>query len=423
VAGVRPQTPSPLHVSHLAVHGGRDPTVEGGRGVSGPCRGDADEVEPLLESALFEGGRQVTHAPRVAENGPVAYSGLMVRNAVVLSLAVALSGVTAAAAKDKPFPGLIAVSAGESVELVNPTTGEMTAIPTGPVAWLFPAPGGTLFAPDLVNGTTTVIDLVTKTARDRLNGITMPHFGTRADRYLVVARQLLLVSYPDRALMNSYEIAFHNPWQVAIIADDSVLLVLERDPTGHDTTAMVAVNLEDGRMVYRRPLHGDIRHFALSPALAVIALGDASGGQVVLTDPATLTPQAAFSVGGSPVDLVFVDTGSVLAVAAELAGGAGELVLWKIKAEKKNGLVQKKEWRIALEGAPVRIVASPDERYLAVGFAGGRLQIVDVKSRTTVQSVVLPGDPRDIVWCDPEVAGPLLPQWTDDTPPTLDFGS
>ncbi len=346
----------------------------------------------------------------------------MVRHAVALGVAVALLPVAAAPAKDKPSPGLIAVSAGESVALVDPTSGAVKTIPTGPVAWLFPAPGGTLFAPDLVNGTTTVIDLVTQTARDRLDGVTMPHFGTRADRYLVVAQQLLLVSYPDRALMNSYEIAFHNPWQVAIIADDTVLLVLERDPAGHGQTAMVAVNLGDGRMVYRRPLGGDVRHFALSPTLAIIALGDASGGRVVLTDPATLSPLAAFAVGGSPADLVFVDAGSVLAVASELPGGGGELVLWKIKAEKKNGLVQKKEWRIALDGTPVRIAASPDERYVVVGLAEGRLQIVDVDSRETVQSAVLPAAPRDVVWCDPAMAGPLVPEWTDDAPPTLDLG-
>jgi hypothetical protein len=340
----------------------------------------------------------------------------------MVGLAVALLGVSAAPAKDKTLPGLIAVSGGESVDLVDPTTGAVREIPAGPVAWLFPAPGGTLFAPDLVNGRTTVIDLVTQTVKERLDGVTMPRFGMSADRYLVVAQQLLLVSYPDRALMNSYEIAFHNPWQVAIIADDTVMLVLERDPSGHGTTAMVAVNLGDGRMVYRRPLQGDVRHFAPSPALAVIALGDASGGRVILTDPATLSTQAAFAVGGSPVDLVFVDTGTVLAVAAELPGGGGELVLWKIKAEKKDGLVRKKEWRIALDGTPVRIVASPDERYVAVGFADGRLQIIDVHSKETVQSAVMSAAPRDIVWCDPEVAGPLQPLWTDDAPPTLELG-
>ncbi|MDX2438742.1 MAG: hypothetical protein QNL88_17040 [Acidobacteriota bacterium] len=346
----------------------------------------------------------------------------MDRNLVVSCLVGALLAVTTAQAKEEPTPGLIAVSAGESVELVDPATGAVRAIPSGPVAWLFPAPGGTLFAPDLVGGTTTVIDLTTQTSRERLDGVTMPHFGSRPDRYVVVASQLLVVSYPERALMNSFEIAFHNPWQVAVIAEDSVLLVLERHPSGNGQTAMVAVNLGDGRMVYRRPLVGDVRHFALSPALAVIALGDASSDRVVLTDPATLTTQADFAVGGSPVDLVFVDTGSTLVVASERPDGGGELVMWKIKFEKKHGLVKKKEWRIPLEGQPVRLAASPDERYVAVALAEGRVQIIDVDSREIVQSAVLNAAPRDIVWCDPSLPGPILPEWTDDDPPTLDLG-
>ncbi len=346
----------------------------------------------------------------------------MVRDLTVGCVLAAFLTVTMAQAKEEPFPGLIAVSGGESVALVDPATGAVRTIPTGPVGWLFPAPGGTLFAPDLVNGVTTVIDLATQTARERLDGVTMPHFGTLPDRYLVVAGRLMVVSYPERALMNSFEIAFYNPWQVAVIADNSVLLVLERDPTEKSRTAMVAVNLGDGRMVYRRPLEGDIRHFGLSPALAIIALADASDDRVILTDPATLTTQADFAVGGSPVDLVFVDTGSTLVVASELPGGGGELVVWKIKAEKKHGLVQKKEWRIPLEGQPVRLAASPDERYVAVASADGRVQIIDVHSREIVQSAVVDAAPRDMAWCDPSLKGPLLPEWTDEDPPTLDLG-
>lgn len=346
----------------------------------------------------------------------------MVRFFHVVSLVVALLPVVAAHAKDDPAPGLIAVSAGESVALVDPLTGAVQSIPAGPVAWLFPAPGGILFAPDLVNGTTTVIDLNLLAARERLDGVTMPHFGDLPDRYLVVAHQLLIMSYPERALMNRFEIDFHNPWQVAVIADNTVLLVLERDPIGEGQTAMVAVNLGDGRMVYRRPLGGDVRHFGLSPLLGLIALADASGGQVVFADPGTLNPQATFAVAGSPVDLVFVDGGSTLAVASELPDGGGELVLWKVKAEKKKGLVIKKEWHIALDGAPVRAATSPDGKLIAVGFADSRLQIIDVEEKTLVQTAVLPAAPRDIVWCDPSLAGPLLPAWTDDEPPTLDFG-
>ena len=49
---------------------------------------------------------------------------------------------------------------------------------TGPVAWLFPAPGGVLFAPDLVHGSTAVIDLRTQTAGEPL---TIERYVVRGD--------------------------------------------------------------------------------------------------------------------------------------------------------------------------------------------------------------------------------------------------
>jgi hypothetical protein len=250
----------------------------------------------------------------------------------------------------------------------------------------------------------------------------MPHFGTLADRYLVVAQHLLVVSYPERALMNRFDIPFHHPWQVEVAADNTVLLVLERDPTGEGGTALVAVNLSDGRFVYRRVLGGDVRHFALSPALGVIALADVSRGRVVLADPATLTPRATYETTGSPVDLTFVDDGAILVVANELSSGGGELEIWKIKADKKRGLVRKKQWQVALSGNPVRMAASPDLRHVAVGNAEGRVEIVDVDARMVVLAVELEGAPRDIVWCDPSIPGPTLPEWSDDDPPSLGLG-
>ena len=67
----------------------------------------------------------------------------------------------------------------------------------------------------------------------------MPRFGSLTDRYLVVAKHLLVVSYPERALMNSFDIAFHHPWQVEVVADNTILLVLERFPIGDGETALV----------------------------------------------------------------------------------------------------------------------------------------------------------------------------------------
>jgi hypothetical protein len=299
-----------------------------------------------------------------------------------------------AEAKDKPPVGVLAASAGDEVVIVDPTTGDARVVATGPVAWLFPAPGGILFAPDLVNGMTTVIDLQSLTVREPIPGVTMPRFGTLSDRYLVLTQQLLVVSYPDRALMNRFEIPFEHPWQVAVVADNTVLLVLERLPEAGSEASMTAVNLGEGRLVYRRPLSGDIRHFALSVTLGMMALAEAESDRVILVDPATLTPAAVFPVVGKPIDLVFAADGSTLVVAVERSDGGGELLIWKIRQEKKDGLQQKKTWTVPLGAAPVRLAGSPDGRHVAVGLTSGELQIVEIEIRELVATAELPEAPR-----------------------------
>lgn len=325
-------------------------------------------------------------------------------------------------AKDNPPVGIVVASAGDFVVMVDPTSGNTRSIPSGPVAWLFPAPGGILFAPDLVNSRTTVLDLQTLTPRELIPGVTMPRFGSLTDRYLVLAKRLLVMSYPDRALLNSFEISFDHPWQAAVLADNTVLLVLERLPDAGSEASMTAVSLGEGRLVYRRPLGGDVRHFALSVTLGVMALSQAEGNQVIVVDPATLTPLAAFPTEGTPVDLVFAGDGSTLVTAVERPDGGGDLLIWKIKSEKKEGLKLKKEWTVPLPAAPVRLASSPDGRHVAVGLMNGELQIVEVESRVLVATANLSTAPRDVVWCDPSIEGPLLPDWSDDDEPTLDLG-
>jgi hypothetical protein len=340
---------------------------------------------------------------------------------VALAFVMALCA-SVTTAKDKAPVGIVAASAGNEVILVDPTTGNSRSIPAGPVAWLFPAPGGILFAPDLVNGRTTVLDLLTLSVRDPIPGVTMPRFGTRPDRYLVLAKQLLVMSYPERALMNRFEISFDHPWQVAVLADNTVLLVLERLPEAGSEASMTAVNLGEGRLVYRRPLGGDVRHFALSVTLGVMALAEADGNQVIVVDPATLIPVAVFPTAGKPVDLVFTEDGSTLVVAVERPDGGGEILIWKIKHEKKEGLQKKKEWTVPLATAPLRLAGSPDGRHVAVGLTGGELQIVELETQVLVATANLRAAPRDVVWCDPTIAGPLLPDWSDDDAPTLGLG-
>ena len=84
--------------------------------------------------------------------------------------------------------------------------------------------------------------------------------------------------------------------------------------------------------------------------------------------------------------------------------------------------VRKKEWRVPLADAPVRLAASPDRRHVAVALRNGELQIFEVEKQLQVASAALPEAPRDVVWCDPSLEGPLLPDWSDDDEPTLNLG-
>jgi hypothetical protein len=333
-----------------------------------------------------------------------------------------VSCVLVANAKDRSPKGLVVASTGNQVVIVNPTTGDSRSIETGPVAWLFPAPRGVLFAPDLVNGKTTVIDLRSLAGEELIEGVTMPHFGSRKDRYLVLANKLLVMSYPDRALMNSFEVDFEHPWQVEILADNTVLMVLERLPEGTGEASLTAMDLSTGRLVYRRQLGGGVRHFALSAGLGVLALAAAEDGRVVVVDPATLIPVAAFSVPGKPIDLVFTDEERTLVVAVARADGGGELVIWKIKKDKKLGVRRGKERKVLLGAAPVRLASSPGGRHVAVATTSGEMLMVELAHQLTVATTELPEAPRDVVWCDPSIEGPLVPDWSDDDKPTLDLG-
>ncbi len=337
-------------------------------------------------------------------------------------LAVIAIGFVAAAKEEHPM-GLLAVSAGDNVVVADPSTGLTKAFPTGPVAWLFPAPGGILYAPDLMNGATTVINLRTQTVQDTLDGVTMPHFGDLIDRYLVVSRQMLVMSYPERAVMGRVEASFTHPWQVQILAGNTIALVLERRPEGGGDVWMTAVKLDEGRVVYRQALGGDVRQFALSENLGVLALADAENRQVLVVEPATLAPIASFKVESRPMDLSFALGGSMLVVAVARDDGGGELKIWKIKANKENTLELAKNWTLPLAGRPVRLVPSPDGRHVAVGSESQTLEVFDIDKREIISTAEIGDSPRDVVWCDPSTEGPSLPQWSNEKPPEMDFGA
>ena len=334
---------------------------------------------------------------------------------------VALAITLPCPAKEHPPTGVLAASVGNSVILVEPVSGRTIEIETGPVGWLFPGPGGILFAPDVINTRTTVISLASAAVVDRLDGLTMPHFGGSPDRYVAIAGEVILSSYPDRAVIKRIPARIDHPWQVIVTTDDAAMLVLERLPDGSTGVHMTTVNLITRQVVPSRPLSGDIRHMALSPQLGLLALADAESDQVHLVEPATLTPMASRPTNGHPLDVVFTHDGKTLATAVDTGNGTGVLDLALFKSGKK-GLRLDKEFSIPLASTPVRIDTSPDGAHVALALEGGIVTIIDVKKRTIVATAELPGTPRDLRWLDPGREGPMVPVWSDgETPP--DFGT
>jgi hypothetical protein len=269
-----------------------------------------------------------------------------------------------------------------------------------------------LFAPDLVAGSTTAIDLRTGTVLERFDGVTTPIFGGAADRYVVAARDLLLVSYPERSLINKVGAELERPWQVLVTEDLGVVFVLERDPVAGGPSRLVAVDLQAGSVAYRETLPGEVVHMALSHSLRVLALADRAGRRALVVDPSTLAVHLSLEVAGEAVDVAFAGQGRVLAVAVAEAAAGGVLQMVELKAGR-HGLSHKKPHLCPLGSRPQRLAVDPNGRRVAVGLAAGGIVIAEVPKANLVSEVDVPGELRDLVWCDPAEEGPLLPEWSD----------
>jgi len=346
---------------------------------------------------------------------------MKIKHIPVFGVALILAVAPICSAKTTPPTGVLAASVGDSVVLVEPTSGRAVTLETGPVGWLFPAPGGILFAPDVINARTSVISLLALAVVDRLDGLTMPYFSANPDRYTAITDEVVMLSYPDRAVIKTIRAKIAHPWQVIMAPDGAAMMILERLPDGSTGVHMTTVNLITSQVVYRRPLTGDIRHFALSPQLGVLALADAKTNQVHLVEPATLTPIAVRATAGKPIDVAFAHEGKVMATAIATDDGVGILDLAVFKTGKK-GMKIDKEFSISLGASPVRLAASPGGTYVAVALEGGSVAIVDVGGREVIGSGTLPGTPRDLRWCDPTREGPMIANWTDGETPT-EFGT
>lgn len=337
----------------------------------------------------------------------------------LLLVVVVLVAAPLFAAEEAPSPSVLAASIGDSVVVVEPISGMTMAFDTGPVGWLYPGPGGILFAPDVINGRTTVINLRSLLVVDRLDALSMPHFGKHPDRYVAITGDVVLASHPDRATIARITAQISNPWQVITAPDDAAVLILERLPDGSTGIHVTTANLITREIVYRRPLAGDIIHMDLSPQLGLLALADREGERVHLVEPASLTPMADRPIGGRPIDVAFVHEGKILATAFETADGGGlDLALFK---SNKKGMKLHKEFTVALPAAPVRMAASPEGDRVAIGLVNNTISIISIGEKEIVATVELPGTPRDLRWCDLVRDGPMVPEWTDGEPAEVDF--
>ncbi|MCU0305647.1 MAG: hypothetical protein MUC56_16470 [Thermoanaerobaculales bacterium] len=339
-----------------------------------------------------------------------------------VAVAVALLIAATAQAKKGPPAGLLAASVGDAVVMLEPEGGRTFAIETGPVGWLYPAPAGILFAPDVINGRTTVIDIRLPAVVERIDGLTMPLFGMNPDRYMALTGDILQLSYPDRALIAKIPAEITDPWQAVVAPDGAAMIVLERRPDGRGGGRISAFNLQSRQLVYRRTVGRDIVHIALSSKLGLLAAADPDGRTVHLAEPGTLMPIAARSTAGRPLDVVFTGGGEVLASALDDGAGAGALELAFFRASKDKGLSVRRTEIIPLGATPVRADASPDDRHVAVALVDGTVVIVDVERAEVVGTHRLPGAARDLRWCDPDREGPLAAAWSDGQPETPDFG-
>ncbi len=326
---------------------------------------------------------------------------------VLCFTAVALNNVEAA--KRPELSGVLAISSGDAVFMLDPTTGSVRDVETGPVGFLFPAPAGVLFAPDLIHGNTTVIDVRHGRVSGVLPGVTLPRFGPWNDRYLIVAGALTIVSYPERAPIFRMEGDFKRPWQVEIGRPmGGSLLILERDPNGADGSVISAVDLGSREVVGRRGFEEDLLRFTIVSEVGLMAVADATKGVIRLLDPATFLDVAELVVDGGVADVISL-TGKKDLFAV---GSAAKVFHWHLKSTDE-GLTAEADEAVEIPGAGVRMVLSRAGDALAVVTDKGHVVVIDPKRAEVIGSWDTGATPRDLVWFDLSQRGPVLPSWSD----------
>jgi hypothetical protein len=227
----------------------------------------------------------------------------------------------------------------------------------------------------------------------------------------VVAGDVLIVNYPDRAPLARISAGIVHPWQVAITEDGGTALILERLPEDHDPPVLWAIDLVQRRVSLRVAVPPEVRSMAFSRDHGVVAL--VGGSKVRIVAPATLATLLQLEVPGEAVAAGFASHGRVLLVATT-AGNTGSVERFDLKAGHK-GLRARQLRPVRLPAAPTGMAVSPEEGWAAIATNGGAVAIVPAAKGEIEQTAQLPETARDIVWCDPARPGPAVPQWSVTT--------
>ena len=298
---------------------------------------------------------------------------------------------------------VLAVASGEVVTLIDVNGGvAQRSVRVGTVPRLYPGPGGVLFAPDFAASRTAVVDVRSGQVRERLDGLTMPVFGTIPDRYVVVAGEVLVVSYPDRSVLAEVDAGLNRPWRTVVGPDERYAMVLERAPSDSMVTI---IDLWQGLVQSRHPVRGSVADMELLVATGALALG-ADDGRVLIVDPATFAVIATWQAPSGVRTLVAREKQLVVGCAD------GSVTVLEIKVRKQEMRVHEQH-RVQLSGAVHAAAGEPGSQRLAVVTDDGVVTLIDAKSGTTTTLTDVEDRPRDLVWVDLSLRGPLEPLWSD----------
>lgn len=327
--------------------------------------------------------------------------------ACCFGLAAVLAGLGIGEARKAQPVGIIAGSVGEQVFLIDAGGGVVNEIESGVVGFLFPAPGRFLFAPNLIDERTSVIDLRRRQLQESLPYLNMPRFTVWKDRYIVLAGDLLMLSYPERSLIFRMKAQVESPWQLYSSEDGMSLLVLERNPKGKGPSVLTALDLSVRKQVFRKSYQEDFIRIAVLEDLGILVVADRSRKQLLILQADTLAMLKGIPLQDEPTDIL--GFGNTLLESGEPDG----IRHWEIDRRRDGSLKLREKKVVGPGGKVMRMAMSPDRNFFAAAGENGGLAIFEFRKCRLIREMEVPGKVRDLVWTDPMSEGPSLPMWSD----------